>query len=396
MIRYAEALRRIRQAAAAAGLFRAEDVVLAGAAGRVTAARLVSLEDLPRWDNSAMDGYAVRAADAPGRLPVAASVSAGDQPPRSLARGTACEIMTGAPLPAGADAIVPVELAERDDGLVRLPGDVSRGDYVRRAGRDFKAGSAIVEAGTALETKHLLALAALGAAKVPVRRRPRVAVLSTGRELVAPGKPPKPGQIRDATSLYLMAELRRLGCEARFHGVVRDDPSDFKRRMKKILREADVILTTGAVSMGKHDFVAAAVQELGAELLYHKVAIRPGKPGLVARFPRWPVVFGLPGNPISTVAGLRFFVRPYLRERLGLAPERPLRVKLEAACEKPAGLRCFFKARLSMTPEGVSVRVLPGQGSFQIHSLLAADGWAVLPEAGRSVRAGAVVEYYPG
>jgi molybdopterin molybdotransferase len=217
-------------------------------------------------------------------------------------------------------------------------------------------------------------------------------VLATGKELVPPERRPKPGQIRDGSSSFLMAALEQNGCEARHFGIVRDDPKDFAHKMKKILAaKPDAVLTTGAVSMGKHDFVTAEVARLGAKLLYHKVAIRPGKPGLVARFHRGPIFFGLPGNPVSTVVGWRFFVRPYLQRCLGLPAEIPRRARLSARVEKPEGLRCFFKARR----EGDSVRVLRGQGSHMISTLLEADCWAVLPEARSGIRAGKEVEVYP-
>jgi molybdopterin molybdotransferase len=393
MISYAEAVALLMEAAHKTGHLPVEDVPLSQALSRVAAGRLLSLESLPRFANSAMDGYALRSKDAPGRLSVSGTVCAGDKPPRALKPGTACEIMTGAALPPGADAVVPVEFAEKaDDGRAVLVAAAHAGDFVRQAGQDFEEGGIIAEAGTCLSAKHILALAALGAAKVPVRRRPRVAVLSTGRELVPAENNPKPGQIRDASGPYLLAALAEAGCEPAFHGIVRDDVPDFRRRIKKILSaRPDVVLTTGAVSMGKHDFVTAEIQRLGARLLFHKTATRPGKPLLAARFERGPLFFGLPGNPIATVVGLRFFVLPFLRERLEMPPEQPLKARLSVDVEKPDGLRCFFKARL----EGQKARVLQGQGSFQIHSLLGADAWAVLPETGSRCRAGTLIDVFP-
>ncbi|MBI3553083.1 MAG: molybdopterin molybdotransferase MoeA [Elusimicrobia bacterium] len=393
MISYAEALRRVLSEVAP---LPREEVPLREALGRVCAARITSRRTLPAFDNSAMDGFAVAAAAvrrAGALLPVAGSLAAGDAP-RTLQRGFACEIMTGAALPRGADAVVAVESTRRSgcgrDVVIERP--CAPGDFVRRAGTDFAKGQLVADARTVLEPRHLMALAALGVSRVAVRRRPKVAVLATGKELVAPERHPRPGQVHDASSTFLVAALEAAGCEARHHGIVGDDPAEFRRRMKKILAsKPDAVLSTGAVSMGKHDFVTAQVQALGARLLYHKVAIRPGKPGLVARFPRGPLFFGLPGNPISTVVGFRFFVLPCLRRALGLPDEKPARAVLAADAEKPAGLRCFFKARL----EGGKVRILPGQGSFQIRPLLEADCWAVLPEAGDRARAGTAVEVHP-
>jgi molybdopterin molybdotransferase len=344
-----------------------------------------------------MDGYAVRSKDAPGPLAISGTVCAGDKPPRALKPGTACEIMTGAAIPPGADAVVPVEnVSKTDGGRCVLVSEAQAGDFVRQAGQDFEEGGLIAEAGTRLSPKHILALAALGAAKVPVRRRPRVAVLSTGRELVRPGKNLRPGQIRDSSSPYLLSALAEAGCEPVYHGITRDDLPDFRRRMKKILASRpDVVVTTGAVSMGKHDFVAAELQRSGARLLFHKAAIRPGKPVLAARFERGPLVFGLPGNPVSTLVCLRFFVMPYLRQRLEMPPERPLKARLAAPVGKQAGLRCFLKARTETAQDGLRARVLEGQGSSQLQSLLGADAWAVLPENGALFRAGTVVDIFP-
>jgi molybdopterin molybdotransferase len=173
---------------------------------------------------------------------------------------------------------------------------------------------------------------------------------------------------------------------------VRDDPRRFRAVLARALRwKPDTVITTGAVSMGKHDFVTGEVRRLGAKILYHKVAIRPGKPGLVARLPNGPVLFGLPGNPVSTVVGWRFFVLPHLRRRLGLPPAPAQRLRLVSPAPKPEGLRCFFKARR----EAGGVRVLPGQSSHQISPLLAADCWAVLPERGALTRARTLVEVHP-
>lgn len=390
MIRYFEALKRIRDAAGLRGLTPEETVPLGEALGRVTARRVESREALPPFDNSSMDGYAVRASEtfgAPVWLPVRGAVAAGDVPLGSAEAG-AYEINTGAPIPKGCDAVVPIEHVNIMDGgrAVEVLEAANPGDYVRPRGRDYPVGAPVFEAGTRLEPRHVLACAALGVSQVPARRRPRVGLISTGRELVEPGRAPGPGQIHNATAAYLLAALPELGAEPVWLGTVPDEPEDFKRLVGRGL-ELDFIVSTGAVSKGRHDFVAAALKELGAELLYHNVAIRPGKPGLFARFERGPLFFGLPGNPLSTVVGLRFFVKPALDAVLGAPPERPRRLPLEADVPKPDGLRCFFKAR--------GAKALPGQASFQIKPLLEADGWLVLPEEGDLARAGLEVEVYP-
>lgn len=404
MIRYEEALAILGSAARTAPPLSAETVGLPEASGRVAAERMASAEALPLFDNSSMDGYAVVARETaaatpacPVRLPVLGAAAAGDAPLTPLRAWGAYEIMTGAPVPLGYDAVVKLEDARRvDDNLIELNSPACAGDYIRRAGQDFRAGMPLFEAGTLLDPRHVLAMAALGLDRVSVRRRPRVALISTGRELVEPGRAPGPGQIRNSTAAYLLAALPLLGAEASYHGTVADDAEEFRRRVAGVLeRRPDVLVTTGAVSMGRHDFVTGAVAAMGARLLYHKVAIRPGKPGLVAQFPEGPLVFGLPGNPLSTAVGLRFFLALVLRSLLRMAPEQPARMVLENGTPKPEGLRCFFKAAVSLSPHGASVRALTGQASFQIRPLLQANAWVVLPEEGDRIPVGTEVDVFP-
>jgi molybdopterin molybdotransferase len=400
MLPHADALALIRGAARdRARLLAEEEVPLSAALGRVTSRALLSREPLPPFDNSSMDGYALAAAKAsspPARLTVLGTIMAGDAPRCAVETGGAWRIMTGAPLPAGCDAVVPVERTRTFDGgaVVEVLEPVESGDCVRGAGRDFAAGAEVCPAGTRLGSRHLLALAAVGLARVPVRRKPRVALIATGKELVSPDVELKPGQIRDSSSTYLAAAIPGLGADFDSFGVVADDPQEFRARLEKVLSANyyDVVLTTGAVSMGAADYIPDTVQALGADVLFHKTAIRPGKPGLFARFDKGPLFFGLPGNPISTVVGLRFYVEPCLRELLGRPHDHPFRSTLSSSVDKPEGLRCFYKAR--RLPEG-RIEILPGQASFQIHSLLSADCWAVLPEEGASLKQGFEIDCYP-
>lgn len=401
MTRYAEALERLLEAAARRPALGAEEAPLAVAAGRVCAEPVRAPGDLPRFDNSSMDGFAVAAARTarasrkhPLELPLAGIVAAGDAPACRPRPGLAWEIMTGAPIPAGCDAVVRIEDAERtSEGRVRLAAPAEAGDYVRRRGADLAKGSILARAGTRLGPGALLALAAAGIDRVAVRRRPRVAVIATGRELVSPGCEAGPGQVHDGSSTFLADALARLGAEG--IGLVRvpDDPEAFARALRSARAGApDLLVTTGAVSMGRYDFVTEALAGAGAETLFHGVDIRPGKPILAASLPGGPLVLGLPGNPVSTVVGLRFFGAAVLRLWLGLERERPVAAPLAAVVEKPEGLRCFFKARLEAARGALSARALPGQASFQVSPLLESNGWVVLPEAGSRVRAGAEVE----
>ena len=346
-----------------------------------------------------MDGYALASArafgasGAPLTLPVLGVILAGDVP-RCQAESGVWKIMTGAPIPAGCDAVIPIEQVRELDGgrAVEISTTPHEGDFIRSVGQDFGSGAQICPAGTLLTPRHVMALAAVGISALSVRRKPRVALLATGRELVSPDKPLSPGKIRDASSPYLAAECARLGLDFDFHGVIADDPVAFNVRMDKILAgRYDVVLTTGAVSMGDADFIPKTLSDMGAKTIFHKAAIKPGRPILFAEFSGGPFVFGLPGNPVSTVVGMKFFVEACLRDLLGQPDEPPIRCRLSSSVDKPENLRCFFKARRR---EVGSVEILPSQASFQIHSLLTSDCWAVLPEDGVHLNAGAEIDVY--
>ena len=399
MISYLEARRLISQAVLARPAISSETVPLPKALGRVSSAELFGQEPIPPFDNSSMDGYALAyaralgASSAPLTLPVLGTIMAGD-PPRCQAESGVWKIMTGAPIPAGCDAVVPIEYTRAIDGgrAVEIRRTPNEGDFIRMTGNDFGAGAQICPAGTLLTPRHLMALAAAGVSNVPVRRTPRVALIATGRELASGNAPLAPGQIRDASSAYLAAECERLGLHFDFHGVIADDAAAFNARMDRVLSEGyDIVFTTGAVSMGDADFIPATLKDMGADLIFHKVAIKPGRPIMFAEFKSGPFVFGLPGNPISSVVGMRFFVQTCLRDLLGQPEEIPFRCRLSSTVAKPEKLRCFFKARRG---EFGVVVVLPAQASFQIHSLLAADCWAVLPEEGEQLKSGAEVDVY--
>jgi molybdopterin molybdotransferase len=409
VIAYEQALAIVREE----GARRAtgdEEVPLAAALGRVVARALAAGESVPPFDNSGMDGFAVRAADlaaaAPERpvtLPVRASLAAGDDAARAagLGEGAAVEIMTGAPVPPGLDAVVRLEDVEvaRDaaGGAVaatfRAP--VERGRDVRRRGEDFREGDPLVAAGTPLRPEHVMALAVLGHAVVPVRRRPRVAVISTGKEVLPlETRALPPGAIRNSTTPYLAAALPSFGAECASTAAVGDDPEALRRALVAAAG-ADLVLTSGAVSAGRHDFVAAVLAGLDARVRFHGVAVRPGKPALFAALPGGPAVLGLPGNPIASAVSLRFLVVPLLRAMLGLAPERPLRARVVSDTRKPEGLRFFTRAWVDVGPGGASADVLRWQGSAIVSTTLRANAWAVLPEAGGRQAAGSEVDVYP-
>ncbi len=396
MIPYAKALRILESEAETRGELPSEKIPIGQALGRVSAEGVLSPEDLPAFANSAMDGYAVLASKtagaspaSPARLKVLGAVPAGDRPSKGKP-DSAYEIHTGAPLPLGLDAVVRLEEATvlDGDGEIELSSPASRWDFVRQTGEDLKAGTQVLKTGTRIEGRHLLVLAALGLRRVSARRSPRVALISTGRELVEPGQRPGPGRIRNATASYLLASLPLAGAQASYLGNVPDEPRDFERRLGKALAlRPDLILTTGAVSAGRRDFIEDSLKRCGGRILFHGAAVKPGKPVLAAGFSKGPLLIGMPGNPVSTVVALRFFALPFLRRLLGQPRERPLRARLVGETHKPLGLRCFLKARVSLGPQGLLAQALPGQASFQIKPLLDANAWLVLPEEGSPARA---------
>lgn len=407
-ITHAEAL-AIAQAVGRGRAVGAEKIALAAAVGRVLAEDLRSPEALPGADNSGVDGFAVRAADlalaSPARpvtLAVSGSHAAGDDPARAGAGG-ALEIMTGAALPAGFDAVVRIEDVEvrRDPSgapievTARRP--IALRHDVRPRGEDYREGDLVAPRGAVVRPAHVLALAALGVAEVAVRRRPRIALIATGKELVPPGtRRLAPGALRDSTSTYLSAALPAFGAEVISLASIGDDRAALRAAVVAAHEaHADLVLTTGAVSMGKHDFVPEVLRELGASVLFHRIAARPGKPVLLVTLPGGTPVLGLPGNPVASAVSTRFLAVPLLRAMLGLAPETPLQARLLRETRKPEGLRCFFRAHVAIGCGGASADVLDAQGSAILSSLVEANAWAVLPEEGRAAAAGSEISVYP-
>lgn len=374
---------------------------------RVLAQDVMSAADLPPFDNAAMDGFALRAGaaglPAGSELAVQGEQAAGDG--LRLVLSGACAIMTGAVMPAGCDAVVPVEqvavLQHDSDGSprrIRLNAAVTRGQHLRRRGEDVERGQRVLRAGQYLGAGQLLLLAGLGVGAVRVARRPRFALLCTGRELVDDAAQAlAPGQIRNANGPYLAARLRAAGAKLVHVASVPDDAPAFRAALDQALAAgAEVVLSTGAVSMGRYDFVPPLLAQLGAELRFHKVAMRPGKPLLFARLAQGPLFFGLPGNPVSSAVGLRFFVEPALRALLGMSPEPPWRLPLAAAVTKKSGFTLFQKAVLRNGDDGaVRVALLPGQESFKTRPLAEATVWAVLPAAAEALGAGDCIEVFP-
>lgn len=374
-------------------------VPLSASHGCVLAEDVAAPWPLPSFDNSSMDGYAIRASDvasatesAPVSLTVIDDVPAGSRATQEVRAGTAIRIMTGAPMPGGADAVVPVERTDAGTEVVRISTTVEPGACIRRAGEDVVAGETVMRTGTLIESRQIAILAAVGSGQVWVHPRPRVAVISTGSELVEPGTPLSHGLISDSNSYLLVAACREAGADAYRVGPVVDDPADFLAAIEEQLHRCDLILTSGGVSMGAYDTVKAVLSELGS-VDFMKVAMNPGMPqghGHVGE-ERLPIIT-LPGNPVSSYISFENFVRPALQRMRGLTDlHRPsVRARCSVELSSPAGKRQF--ARAVLLASGEVAPVGSGQGSHVLGGLASADALIVVPEDVTVVPAGAEVE----
>ncbi len=376
------------------------ELALAEALGAVLADDVTARWPLPSFDNSAMDGYAVRAADIasaspadPAVLPVDGEVPAGDTGAHTLVPGTSMKIMTGAPLPDGADAVVQVELTDGGTSQVAISQPVGAGSFVRRVGSDAQPGDVLLPAGTRLSAVHVGLLAAAGLATVLARPRPRVTVISTGNELVDPGQALVPGQIWESNATMLAAAARQAGCPARRHPIVPDDTESVLTAVRGALAGADLLVTSGGVSMGgEHDVVKAALSSLGT-VTFSKVAMQPGMPqGFGTMGPDATPIITLPGNPVSAYVSFFLFVRPALDALQGFFGERALlgRAELTEPVRSPADKRSFLRGILDR--QAGLVTPVSGQSSHQLASLAKANALVIVPEQDTELPAGASVE----
>jgi molybdopterin molybdotransferase len=371
-----------------------EEVALGEAHGRVLARDVLARVALPGFDNSAMDGYAARWAEVAGaartsvRLPVAEDIPAGRADVVPLAPGTVHRIMTGAPLPPGADVVVPVELTDAATDVVEIRDAPPAGSHLRAAGEDIAAGAVALSAGTPLGAAQLGLAAAVGVSTVSVRRRPRVLVLSTGSELVEPGQPLLPGQIYESNSMLLAAAVEEAGGEPRRLHFVPDDVDQFLTTVRAELATADLLITSGGVSAGAYEVVKDAFRELGT-VEFVKVAMQPGGPQGAGTVDGVPVVT-LPGNPVSSFVSFEVFVRPALRRAMGHAFPDRLRVpaRLDGPLRSPAGRRQFLRGRY----DGEQVSQVGGPGSHLVAHLARANSLVVVPEDVTELPAGAEVD----
>lgn len=386
----------------------ADEATVDAALGLVLAEDVRARDTLPPWDDSAMDGYAVRSvdvaaasADAPVVLRVTGEVAAGHPATTPVTEGAAVRVLTGAPMPPGADAVVRVEDTDAPPGVAGLPDRVAirvavaPGTEIRPAGSDLRAGDVVVPAGTTVAARHVAALVAAGRASVQVHARPRVAVLATGDELVPPGRPIEGARIPDSSSAGIGAQVREAGGVPVPLGIAPDDRQAIRERLASGIASADVVVVCGGVSVGAHDEVRPALDEVGRVDLW-RVAIQPGKPLAFGRAigpdGREVLLFGLPGNPVSSFVTFELFVRPVLRRMAGqrdLSGRAIIRARMASAGSVDPARRGFLRVVLETSDAGAPVARLAGsQGSHVLSGLAAANGLAIVPEGMGRVEAG--------
>jgi molybdopterin molybdotransferase len=383
-----------------------EQVALALAAGRIAAQDVMAEIDIQPFDNAAMDGFAVNLADIkdassvkPVRLTKAGMIAAGETlAGQSLTAGTCWHIMTGAKVPAGADCIVPIEEVLMEGDTVIFKSIPKLGQHIRKRGEDFLKGTKITLTGERISAAHIMPLATLGISSLDVLKKPRVLFISTGAEIIDDlSSPLQEGQIYNSNAAFALSFLKGCGVDVIQGKTIRDEPDVFLSTIRAAQEEGySLIISSGAVSAGAYDFVKESLKVLGAEILYHKIKLKPGKPNLFAKLPGGALYFGLPGNPVATSVGLRFFVAEALRVMQAQSRETPLYARAMNRFTKKPGLHMILKARYESWEDGtLSVDILDGQESFMVSPFLKMNCWAHTGEEVDTIKAGDVVEIYP-
>lgn len=368
----------------------AERLPLGDALGRVPTAEPVSAtHDVPPFTNSAMDGFALRSADRLERRRVIGESRAGGPPAPAVGAGTAVRVMTGAPVPDGADSVVPIEEASEASGWLDVSRPPASGAHVRAAGHDVAAGTTFALPAAAITASVIGLLAAMGHAEVEVRREPRVAILSTGDELAPVGAPLAHGQIHDANGPALAAAVREAGGVPLLLEPARDDPDEIERRVRQGVLEGEMLIISGGVSVGEHDHVRGVIERIGS-LEFWRIAVQPGKPLAFGRVGTTPVI-GLPGNPVSALVTFELFVRPMLRRMLGMAGDGRARVavRVDEALAKDPARRAYLRVRVCADGDGYRAVSAGGQASSQLLPLASANALLVVPEGVSATEPGA-------
>lgn len=363
-----------------------EVIPLADALGRMTSAVVLSPVDLPLFRNSQMDGFAVRSVDLPGILPITGEVAARPGTPAPLRPGTTVRIMTGAPMPEGADTVVPIEKVLVETDLAGFPSPYVSGEFVRERGSDLRAGDVMLPAHIRLGSRHLAVLAAAGLANVDVFVPIRVAVITTGAELVSAGEPVQPGQIFDANAVALVAAVSAAGAVVSYRARVTDDVAVMDKVLRAAIETADVVVTSGGISMGDYEVVRETLEPLGAAVT--TIAMQPGGPQATAVIDGVPVLC-FPGNPVSTQISFEIFLAPLLRELAGIPAARRETMALTSAVRSAAGKRQFLRGRAAAHG---TVDIVSGASSHLVAGLAASDLLIDIPESTTDLEAGATVE----
>jgi molybdopterin molybdotransferase len=371
----------------------AEEVAVAAAAGRVAAADVKALVDLPPFPSSAMDGFAVRSGDLPGALRVTGESAAGAPFQGTVGVGEAVAISTGGVVPEGSDAVLPIEYVVTSDNAIETAEVLDVGANVRPRGGDVRGGEVVVARGTLLRAAHVAAAAAAGVASIPCARRPRVAVVATGSELVPPGRELGHGQVYEANGAMLAAALRAAGAEVLSVETAGDDEQVLRSALARGLG-ADALVTSGGVSVGEHDLVRAVERELGVEEIFWRIAMRPGKP-LAFGVRDATLVFGLPGNPVSALVGCELFVKPALRALQGLAEPLPVFEpgRLSQSLRRNGERDQFVRALVRREADGIELDPVRGQESHMIARSSLADALIHVPRGNGEVAAGDTVSW---
>jgi len=376
-----------------------EKVSILDALGRVIAEDMIAPRDLPPYDNSGMDGYAVRYEDVqnasqknPGRLEVIEDLRAGFISEKTVLKGQAIRIMTGAPIPNGANTVIPVEETERGDGSVLILRPAVPGEYIRRAGEDVKRGDLVISAGDMIRPSEIGMLASMGRSFVPVYQRPSVAILCTGEELVDVGETLDGAKIVSSNSYTLAAQVKECGAIPIQLGIAKDRKDEIKEKILQGLR-SDVFISSAGVSVGDYDFVRDVLKELGVEMIFWRVAMKPGKPVAFWMSDGKPA-FSLPGNPVSSMVTFEQFVRPSLLKMMGHRQIfRPvIEAVLKEEIRKEPGKRHFVRAVVSLEKDGCWVTTTGPQGSGIMRSMVKANGLIVIPEGQEIVKTGEKVK----